>query len=288
LSVSALEAFRAELTAIAALLPRRESSLVRDEGIKERVRNLLRAWSGSVAPSLRDNVTDLRPLLKIRAELEQLAKLCAKQRQARDYTKRLTRTLAIVGSLVVLLPPALAAPVPPPRRFTELFSQSVPDLPLSLVPNSILGWKSKMEAFLGKYPFDSSVFVMIRYRRRNDTLIQGIKKALKKRDLTAVVAADHDLTDDLYNPIACLLCCAHGLAVFDKAEDSEKFNPNVAYELGMLHLLGRQCLILKHQSLKTLQTDILMKLYREYRTIEQAGVIVGEWSARLQGLAVEE
>ncbi len=128
---------------------------------------------------------------------------------------------------------------------------------------------------------------MIRYRTRNKTLIQEIKKALKACDLTAVIAADHELTDDLYNPIACLLCCAHGLAVFDRAEDSEKFNPNVAYELGMLHLLGRKCLILKHHTLKALQTDILMKLYCEYRTVKKVGTIVGEWGARLQGRAAD-
>jgi hypothetical protein len=57
--------------------------------------------------------------------------------------------------------------------------------------------------------------------------------------------------------------------VFDKAEVAQTFNPNVAYELGMLHLLGRDCLILKHDTLDVLHSDILMKLYQEYKTIEQ-------------------
>jgi len=227
-------------------------------------------------------------LLKIGAELEQLAKLSAKQRPARAYAKRLDRVVALSDTLVVILPPGIAARAPSVRRFDELFSPLVPDLPLSLVPNGILGWKSKMESFLNTHAFDSSVFVMIRYRSRNKAMIHEIKTVLKKRGLTAVVAADHELTDDLYNPIACLLCCAHGLAVFDRPEDTEKFNPNVAYELGMLHLLGRKCLILKHSSLKTLQTDILMKLYREYNTVKKAGAIVGEWSARVQGFAAGE
>jgi hypothetical protein len=86
------------------------------------------------------------------------------------------------------------------------------------------------------------------------------------------------LTDDLYNPIACLLCCARGIAIFDQAEIDQQFNPNVAYELGMLHLLSRPCLILKHSSLKSLQTDILMKLYQPYGTLKEAAKFVSNWS----------
>jgi hypothetical protein len=85
------------------------------------------------------------------------------------------------------------------------------------------------------------------------------------------------LTDDLYNPIACLLSCSRGIAIFDQADVRQEFNPNVAYELGMLHLLGRDCLILKHQSLTALHTDILMKLYHEYGTPEAAGIEVLNW-----------
>jgi hypothetical protein len=68
-----------------------------------------------------------------------------------------------------------------------------------------------------------------------------------------------------------------GIAIFDQADVRQEFNPNVAYELGMLHLLGRDCLILKHQSLTALHTDILMKLYHEYGTPEAAGIEVLNW-----------
>ncbi len=95
--------------------------------------------------------------------------------------------------------------------------------------------------------------------------------------MNGILASEHNLTDDLYNPIACLLSCSKGIAVFDEVEIGQDFNPNVAYELGMLHLLGRGCLILKHQSLKTLHTDILMKLYHEYETPEAAGTEIRNW-----------
>ncbi|MDP2690097.1 MAG: hypothetical protein Q8P48_08305, partial [Deltaproteobacteria bacterium] len=116
-----------------------------------------------------------------------------------------------------------------------------------------------------------------RYRDRNEALIKAIKSILSKTGHHGILASDHKLTDDLYNPIACLLCCSKGIAIFDEAETEEKFNPNVAYELGMLHLLGRPCLILKHQSLRTLQTDILMKLYSEYTTVVEARSHAQDW-----------
>ena len=119
---------------------------------------------------------------------------------------------------------------------------------------------------------------MIRYRKRNIKLIRSIKTALSNEGLFGVLASEHNLTDDLYNPVACLLCCSRGIAVFDTPEALEMFNPNVAYELGMLHLLSHRCLILKHESLKTLQTDILMKLYTPYQKPTQVPTIIKEWS----------
>jgi hypothetical protein len=118
---------------------------------------------------------------------------------------------------------------------------------------------------------------MIRYREGNKSLLKEIKSALSEQGMNGIIASEHNLTDDLYNPIACLLSCSKGIAVFDAAEERQEFNPNVAYELGILHLLGRSCLILKHQSLKTLHTDILMKLYREYATAEDARTEVRNW-----------
>ena len=128
-----------------------------------------------------------------------------------------------------------------------------------------------------KHPFDKSVFIMIRYRARNKKLVQSIKDTLKKHNFYGVLASEHNLTDDLYNPVACLLCCSRGLVVFDRAESNQTFNPNVAYELGMMHLLGRDCLILKHNTLKVLHSDILMKLYNKYSNNKQVEEHVNRW-----------
>ncbi len=134
-----------------------------------------------------------------------------------------------------------------------------------------------MEGFLRDHPFDQSVFVMVRYRDRNDRLIAAITKQAAKFGFNAILARDHDLTDDLYNPVACLLCCSKGLAIFDQPEQGQVVNPNVAYELGMMHLLGRDCRVLKHAKLAELNVDIDMKLRKEYATVEEAAAVVREW-----------
>jgi hypothetical protein len=122
---------------------------------------------------------------------------------------------------------------------------------------------------------------MVRYRKRNEELIRRIKTTLSENGIHGILASEHRITNDLYNPIACLLCCSKGIAVFDQGEERQEFNPNVAYELGMLHLLGRECLILKHESLKTLPTDFLMKLYEEYQTADDACSITEAWLSGL-------
>jgi hypothetical protein len=104
-----------------------------------------------------------------------------------------------------------------------------------------------------------------------------IKEEFGKYNFNGILASEHDITDDLYNPIACLLCCSKGIAIFDEAESQQKFNPNVAYELGMMHLLGRDCKIFKHSSLKVLHSDILMKLYLGYNNINEIDNNIKTW-----------
>jgi len=233
----------------------------------------------TVRPAIEPLLESKKDFLKLGVELEILANLTSKYKPIADYRKRISRAIQLSNDLVLYLPPT-GESISKPSVSTDLFLPSIPDLPSKLVPNPLVGWRSKFEAFTNKHPFDKSVFIMIRYRRRNETLIKAIKSILTKNSHHGILASDHNLTDDLYNPIACLLCCSKGIAIFDEAESEEKFNPNVAYELGMLNLLGRSCLILKHQSLITLQSDILMKLYSEYKTVEEACSHTQNWIGR--------
>lgn len=280
MSLLAFDAFKAELAALKDLLEGIPKKTVRDEPTRERFRTLFRTWSSVLAPSVEPLLRNKREFHKLSAELEALAKLTARIKKVEEYRKRLRRTVSLANALVLYLP-AKGTPEPLPRMLArgELFTSAIPDLPISLVPNALIGWKTEIESFLKMYPFDSSVFIMIRYHQRNDTLLASLKRALAENRLTGILASEHNLTDDLYNPIACLLCCSKGIAVFDEPDVQQVFNPNVAYELGMMHLLGRNSLILKHKTLQSLHTDILMRLYKEYSSPNDARDHTNTWIA---------
>jgi hypothetical protein len=273
------EAFEAELAALKDIVSSYPKKTLRDEALRDRFRTLFRTWTSTVHPTVGPLLQSKREFLKLGAELEALAKLTSKIKSVADYRKRLNRAIQLSNNVVLYLPTS-GRIRPTPSPISDLFLPPIPDLPSKFVPNALFGWRSKIKDFVEKYSFDKSVFIMVRYRDRNKNLIKEIKTALLKKGHRGILASEHNLTDDLYNPIACLLCCSKGIAVFDEAEAGEEFNPNVAYELGMLHLLDRKCLILKHQSLRTLHTDILMKLYQEYNTIEDARLHTRDWISR--------
>jgi hypothetical protein len=272
------DSFRTELYALARAVDQLRGKTLRDQPLLERFRSLFRSWTYTVQPTIRGHVKNTREYFKLAAELENVAHLTTKTQPVAEYKKRVRRAIQLSDALVLFLP---AAPPVFPKQ--ELFLSEIPDLPLSLVPEPLIGCRSKMQQFLLKHPFDHSVFIMIRYGR-NKHVIAAIKRAvagitIEGRPFFPVLASEHALTDDLYNPIACLLCCSLGIAVFSREKPKEKHNPNVAYELGMMHLLHRRCLILKHATLTSLHTDILMKLYEPYTGPASAGNVVTRWQA---------
>lgn len=278
MSTKTFDVFIAELVALGETIRSHPRKTIRDAELLDRLRNLYRTWNGNVKPSIEGLLNRKHDLLKLEAEVEALAKLTSKYKPVAVYQKHIKRAMGMANDLVMYLPCGDSTQGDGAHKIaTKLFLSDIPDLPLSLVPNSLIGWRSNMKAFLSEFPFDRSVFIMIRYRDHTAELIGIIKKTLSQLGYNGIVASDHNITDDLYNPIACLLCCARGVAVFDKAEEKQVFNPNVAYELGMMHLLGRECRILKHSNLQVLHTDILMKLYKPYSDTHSAGILVDEW-----------
>jgi len=274
---TAFETFRLELGALKSGLTGLPGKTVRDDDLRTRFQNLYRTWVSVVSPSLGTQLQNRRGFFKLAAELEAIAKLSTKVKRVADYRKRLNTAVGLADGLVIYLPPSSAQEGQYQHVASRLFLAQIPDLPSDLVPSALLGSRSRMEAFIGKYPFDRSVFIMVPYRKRTEAVIAAIKESLKVAGFDAIVARDHRITDDLYNPIACLLSCGRGIAVFDKQDAKVKFNPNVAYELGMMHLLHRPCLILKHESIVALHSDILMKLYVPFQSPASAAREVTQW-----------
>ena len=130
----------------------------------------------------------------------------------------------------------------------------------------LIGHKEEIMRMLEKHPYEKNVFLMMRYRDYNEHLFERIEKTIKEKGFNCVRADmdEWDLTDrNVYNPIAVLYVCKYGIALFDKPEEDEdaknQYNPNVAYELGMMQLQRKDCLIFKHKSLVKVPFFDIMK-----------------------------
>ena len=214
----------------------------------------------------------------------QLSKLTTRRSNRKEYLARLAAVRRIIAGQVLLevanssqhiiFPPALPMP--------EILIPEIPGLTNQLIPNSLLGWLPQMKEFLSRNAYDRNVFVMVSYAARLRSLIEAIKATLVELELNPVVARDHVITDDLNNPVACLLCCNYGVAIFDRPERNQKHNPNVVYELGMMQLLKKPCVILKHRVLERMPTDLLSRLYEDYETPQEATANLKMWWEKQQ------
>lgn len=131
---------------------------------------------------------------------------------------------------------------------------------------ALIGYQDDIASQLQKFPFEKNVFLMLRFREENRDLSNYIIHHLSAAGLNGV-RADHpdwNITKDVYNPIAVLYCCKYGIALFDAVEDNQAYNPNVTYELGIMHSLGRDCMILRNISLPPVPFDLIKNLYTPY------------------------
>ena len=130
----------------------------------------------------------------------------------------------------------------------------------------LIGFRSQIEKQLKKFPYEKNVFLMMRFRKANDGISDAIIEILKDAGLIGVRADQPvwSITKNVFNPIAVLYCCKYGIAVLDEAEENQIYSPNVIYELGMMHCLERECLILKKDSLPPIPFDLLKNLYKVF------------------------
>jgi hypothetical protein len=278
--VEDLRRLRLEIDSLRSALRATSAVLITDEDMLERIQQLFIAWSTNVRARLAGANVPPEVLSRADRSFTELVHLTSHRSRKQQY---LTSLLAIRRTLVdqILLEVAkLPGFLQMPTRTlgAEGLISEIPDIRNELVPQALYGWVPKMKAFLRQYSFDRNVFVMVSYRKRLVPLVAGIKSVLVNQELNPIVAKEHPITDDLYNPIACLLCCNYGIAVFDRPERAQTHNPNVAYELGVMHFLKRPLLILKHKSVKTMPSDFLHKLYENYRSIGEATEAVRNWA----------
>lgn len=262
---------------------RNETVRIRIEApILQRVRDLVYSWLTAVRSNLEAIGVPADVLNRVNTICFKLTRLTSENSPRQRY-QTILRTLGhiLVEQVlheVTLIPIGVRASVTPPRA--ERLLADIPDLPNQLMPNALQGWIPKIKTFLSRNDFGRNVFIMVSYRPELATLVRRIEKTLIDLNLNPILARDHGITDDLNNPIACLLCCSYGVAIFDRPESRQQHNPNVVYELGMMTLLKRPCAILKHRRLRRMPTDLLSRLYEDYGSIDEAIKRVNDWWIR--------
>ncbi|MCL2599510.1 MAG: hypothetical protein FWD76_06370 [Firmicutes bacterium] len=143
-----------------------------------------------------------------------------------------------------------------PESLNSLFIDSSLQL---TPPKALVGYKSEMQHFLNKYPYRQNIFLMIRYRSTNKMLRHYIKKVISDNNFHCVLADELNITHNVYNPMVASLLCKYGIAIFEPPEPSHSFSPNVAYELGLMQILDKTCLVSKHKSLKSISFFDILK-----------------------------
>ena len=117
------------------------------------------------------------------------------------------------------------------------------------------------------YPDPTKVaFIMMQFgkTKAHDKIVEAIRSVLDSHGLIGVKADDKQYHDDLFpNVMTYLYGCGFGIAVFERIED-EEFNPNVSLEVGYMFALGKPVCLLKDETLKTLHTDLIGKLYKDF------------------------
>ena len=104
------------------------------------------------------------------------------------------------------------------------------------------------------------------------------QKCLDTHDIRGVKADDKQYHDDLLSNVQTYLYgCGFGIAVFERIE-AEDFNPNVSLEVGYMLAMKKPVCLLKDQTLKTLPTDLVGKLYKEFDPQDSDNTIPDEIS----------
>jgi hypothetical protein len=136
-----------------------------------------------------------------------------------------------------------------------------------------------MKEFIKDHPSNAEVgFVMMQYEntRAHKTILAMIKKTLEEVGLRGVRADDKQYSDDLLHNIRTYMhCCGFGIAVFERIE-REDFNPNVSLEVGYMMALEKPVCLLKDKTLRSLHSDIVGRLYKNFDPQDIENTLPGE------------
>lgn len=154
---------------------------------------------------------------------------------------------------------------------TVLQSQLKPEKKISEEAVSAPEIASGLEKFRLDYPAGTkTAFIVMQFgeTKLHGDIVTCIKDTLKKYNITALRADDKQYLDDLFPNVKVYMhACDFAIAVFDRITEDD-FNPNVSLEVGYMFGIGKNVLLLKDKTLKSLPTDLTGKLYKEFDTTD--------------------
>lgn len=138
------------------------------------------------------------------------------------------------------------------------------DISLSRPPIEIT---QSLAKFRSDFPDPSRLaFIMMQFGSgtAHTNILSGIRHAMEPHGFITLRADDKEYHDDLFfNILTYIYGCRFGIAVFERISD-DSFNPNVSLEVGYMTGLRKPVCYLKDSTLKTLQSDLIGKLYKEF------------------------
>jgi len=124
-----------------------------------------------------------------------------------------------------------------------------------------------LAAFKADHPNPRATgFVMMRIADTpaHTQINQAIRETLLEYGIDGLRADGKEYHSHLWRNIQTYMHgCGFGIAVFERIEE-DRFNPNVALEVGYMLAMGKPVCLLKDRTLSTLHTDLIGKLYRPF------------------------
>lgn len=136
-----------------------------------------------------------------------------------------------------------------------------------LVPAEIA---SGLEKFRSDHDGKHVAFIMMQFSKTkpHEDIVRVIQETMDDHGIIAMRADEKQYMDDLLPNVKVYMHgCQFGVAVFERITEDD-FNPNVSLEVGYMFGLGKDVLLLKDKTLKTLQTDLIGRLYREFDPLD--------------------
>jgi ribose 1,5-bisphosphokinase PhnN len=169
-----------------------------------------------------------------------------------------------------------------------------------LLPRTLREYKQDIMAKMNyrNRGFDKNIFLMIDFHNEAYSEYCVIKQYIESRDYNCVCLKRSTIqgwetdrshwniiADSPQNFWAVTFCCKYGIALFDKPiKGQDYFNPNVMYELGLMHQQRKRCLIIMHKDLQNVVDkhrreegapyDFVKDNYETYETYEKEKIII--------------